>query len=177
MGEHLDQVPVEIQDHIRQITKTSGLPDTEESVELIAQGWLEKRASFEKQVADMGMEEVELLERADSRGCLAMTYSGSLINIGPRREGEGRTVEYASIGLRQDVPTTADKEGSELASDLRVGEPASFSVGPIQSSSPVLKIAAANEELTADDQEKQITKATQILTREFVGINQELEAK
>jgi hypothetical protein len=43
MGEYLDQVPGEVQDHIRQITKSSGLPDTEESVEMIAQGWLEKK--------------------------------------------------------------------------------------------------------------------------------------
>ena len=177
MGEHLDRVPVEVQDHIRQITKTSGLPDTDESVELIAQGWLEKKASFEKQVADMGMQEVESLEKGESRGCLAMTYSGSLINIGPLREGEGRTVEYASIGLRQDVPDSAERDGSELSSDLQVGEPATFSVGPIKSSSPVFKIAAANEDLSADEQQAQISKATQILTKEFVEINRELDAQ
>jgi len=48
MSEHLDLIPVEIQSHIRQITKTSGLPDTEESVDMIAQGWLEKKERFEK---------------------------------------------------------------------------------------------------------------------------------
>ena len=48
MGEYIDQVPVEIQDHIRQITKTSGLPDTDDAVDLIAQGWLEKKHRFER---------------------------------------------------------------------------------------------------------------------------------
>jgi hypothetical protein len=177
MGEHLDRVPVEIQDHIREITRTSGLPDTEDSVELIAEGWLEKKSTFEKQVVDMGMEEIGSLPKGDARGCLAMTLSGSLLNIGPLREGEGRTVQYASIGLRQDVPGTADKEGSELSSDVLVGEPATFSPGPIKSSSPVYKIAAANEDLTAEEQEEQISKATQILTRAFVEINKELEAE
>jgi hypothetical protein len=174
MGEYLEQVPAEIREHIRQITKTSGLPDTEESVELIAQGWLDKKALFEKQVAEMNMEETDILERDDERGCLAMTYSGSLLNIGPLRE-EGRNVQYASIGLRQDVPETADREGSRLSEDVRLSAPAVFSVGPIQSSSPIFKIALASEELDLEEQEEQITKATQILSREFVDVNKELE--
>ena len=177
MGEYLDQVPAEIRDHIRQITKTSGLPNTDDSVELIAKGWLEKKSSFENQVADMGMEDAEILEKTDIRGCLAMTYSGSLLNIGPVREGEGRSVQYASIGLRQDVPETADMEGSELSTDVKIGEPVSFAVGPIQSSSPLFKIAVSNEDLTIEEQEQQISKATQILTQEFVDINRELEAE
>ena len=131
MGEYLDQVPAEVRDHVRQITKSSGLPDNEESVEMIAKGWLEKKELFENQLAEMSMAEVEELDQDDEQGCLAMTYSGSLLNIGPIIEG-GRTVQYASIGLRQDVPETASKEDSQLASDVQVGEPVRFSPGPIQ---------------------------------------------
>ena len=43
MGEYLNQVPVEIQSHLRQITKTSGLPDTEDSLEMIAQAGSKRR--------------------------------------------------------------------------------------------------------------------------------------
>jgi hypothetical protein len=174
MGMYLDQIPPDIQGHIRQITKTSGLPDTEDSVELIASGWLEKKELFEKQMADMRMEEVETLPRDEERGCLVMTYSGSLLNIGPLRE-EGRHVEYASVGLRQDVPETAAKDGSQLSGDVVVGAPVDFAQGPIQSSSPVFKIAAANPDLDLAAQEKQISKATQILTKEFVEVNKELD--
>jgi len=174
MGEYLDQVPVEIREHVRQITKTSGLPDTEESVEMIARGWLEKKELFEQQVSDMGMVEVEEVEQDDEQGCLAMTYSGSLLNIGPIRE-EGRNVQYASIGLRQDVPAAASREGAGLAGDVRVGEPASFSGGPIQSSSPIFKIAVTTGDLDAEEQEEQITKATLILTEEFVEVNKSLD--
>lgn len=174
MGTYLDQIPAEIQTHIRQITKTSGLPDTEDSVELIAQGWLEKKELFEKQTADLHLEQVELLEKEEERGCLAMTYSGSLLDIGPLQEG-GRRVGYASIGLRQDVPAAATKEGSHLAADLVAGAPAEFSPGPIQSSSPVFRIAAANPDLDLEAQARQITKATRILTKEFVEVNKELD--
>ena len=174
MGMYLDQVPVEIQPHIRQITKTSGLPDTEDSVEQIAQGWLEKKELFEEQASKQHLEQVELLEKEEERGCLAMTYSGSLLNIGPVSEG-GRRVEYAAIGLRQDVPAAAAKDGSQLAGDLVAGAPAEFAVGPIQSSSPLFRIAAANPDLDVDEQAKQITKATRILTKEFVEVNKELD--
>ena len=100
MSEHLDLIPVEIQSHIRQITKTSGLPDTEESVDMIAQGWLEKKERFERLLARMSMEEVDLLEKTDPRGCLAMTYSGSLINIGPLRDGGEPSSTQASACAR-----------------------------------------------------------------------------
>ncbi len=56
---------------------------------MIARGWLEKKSLFEKQVESMGMEELDFLEREDEQGCPAMA--------------EGRNVQYASIGLRQDV--------------------------------------------------------------------------
>jgi hypothetical protein len=174
MGEYLDQVPGEVQDHIRQITKSSGLPDSEESVEMIAKGWLEKKELFENQVTEMNMEEVEELEQYDEQGCLTMTYSGSLLNIGPVRE-EGRTVQYASIGLRQDVPETASKDGSQLSSGIRVGESVDFSVGPIQSSSPIFKIAVTTGELEAEEQEEQISKATLILTEGFIEVNKNLD--
>jgi len=174
MGEYLDQIPTEVQDHIRQITKSSGLPDNEESVEMIAKGWLEKKELFENQLADMNMAEVEELDQEDEQGCLAMTYSGSLLNIGPIIEG-GRTVQYASIGLRQDVPETASKEDSQLSSDVLVGEAVLFSPGPIQSSSPIFKIAVTTGDLEPEEQEEQITKATMILAEGFVEVNKDLD--
>jgi hypothetical protein len=174
MGEYMSQIPVEIQGHIRQITKSSGLPDTEDSLEMIAQGWLEKKERFERHISRMALEEVDVLERADTRGCLAMTYSGSLINIGPQRD-QGRNVQYVSIGLRKDVPESASQENSQLEGDVKIGSPVSFSVGPIQSSSPVFKIAVTAEELDLDEQERQIRKSTEILTKEFVKVNKELD--
>jgi len=174
MSEHLDQVPVEIQSHIREITRSSGLPDTDESVDLIAEGWLEKKERFERITGRMRMQEADILEVNDERGCLAMTYSGSLLNIGPLREN-GRSVQYAAIGLRSDVPKAAQKDGSQLKEDARLGAPASFTVGPITSSSPVFKIALTSDDLDLEAQERQVTQVTQILTREFVTVNRELE--
>jgi len=174
MGEYMSQVPVEIQSHLRQITKTSGLPDTEDSLEMIAQGWLEKKERFEKHVSQRSFEEVDVLEKSDGRGCLAMTWSGSLLNIGPLRD-QGRNVQYVSIGLRKDVPESASQEGSQLDADVKVGTAVAFSVGPIQTSSPIFKIAVTSEDLDLNAQERQISRSTEILTKEFVKVNRELE--
>jgi hypothetical protein len=84
-------------------------------------------------------------------------------------------VEYASIGLRQDVPETAGKDDSQLSSDVLVGEPVQFSAGPIQSSSPIFKIAVTTGDLEPEEQEEQITKATMILAEGFVEVNKDLD--
>jgi hypothetical protein len=174
MGKHLSQVPPDVQGHLRQITKTSGLPDTEDAVDMIAQGWLEKRDRFERITERMKMEQIDIMEKTDSRGCLAMTISGSLLNIGPLRE-QGRNVQYASIGLRKDVPEAAEKANAQLSTDVVVGAPVSFTDGPIASSSPVLKIAVTEDEMNLEEQERLITKATRALTKEFIEVNRELE--
>ena len=91
------------------------------------------------------------------------------------RDLQDSPVIYTSIGLRQDVPEAAGKEDSRLSSDVRVGEPVSFSPGPIQSSSPIFKIAVTTGDLAPEEQEEQITKATMILAEGFVEVNKDLD--
>ena len=106
MGTHFEQIPEAIQHHIREVTKTSGLPYSDESIDLIAKAWLEKRNLFDEQTRLLHMEEIESLEREAVRAALMLTYSGSLVAIGVPQEGK-RWAEYASIGLRKDVPAVA----------------------------------------------------------------------
>jgi hypothetical protein len=170
MGEYLDQVPEEIHDHIRQITKTSGLPDTEESVEQMAKGWLDKQEAFEAKLSELNMEEVDELGAQEERGALVLTYSGSIVNVGPIVEGV-RRAEYVSIGLRQDVPESATHAEAVLGEDIAIDEVVTFESGPIKKSSPVYKIAMNREEMEAAEEEQKLTEATQVLTSEFVEIN------
>jgi hypothetical protein len=146
------------------------LPEGDESVEKISQGWLEKKDSFEQQIEKQSMEELESFAKDEERGALAMTYSGSLITIGPLQDDK-RRVEYASIGLRQDVPDNAVDDSSSLAEDLSIDSEAVFEQGPIQKSSPIFKIAVYTEELDPDLEEEKLLEATQILTEEFVEVN------
>ena len=166
----MDQISEKVRGHIRKLVTTAGLPDTEESLEAIAQGWIEKKDIFERQVAEMNMSEVESTAAEDERGCLVLTYSGSLLNIGPMVNGH-RACDYASIGLRRDVPDFAQEEESELDSDVEVDRSVLFSKGPIQKSSPIFKIAVPPEEMEAEEQIELLSDVTQILTEDFVEVN------
>ncbi len=170
MGEFLDKIPEHIQDHIREITKTTGLPPGEESVEKIAKGWLEKKQVFEEKIADLDMEEVDFLTSDDERAALAITYSGSLVNIGPIVDGV-RNAGYISIGLRNDVPDAAVKEGSKLAKDVAVDDRIEFIIGPVKNTSAIFKIAVLTGSLTAIEQEEKINEATLLIQEEFVEVN------
>jgi hypothetical protein len=174
VGTYLELVPVEIHEHIRTIARVSNLPQTEEAVDLVARGWLERKSSFERIIDRMELREVKLLERTDSRGCLAMTVSGSLVTVGPLRR-RGRTVHYTSIGLRHDVPRWVTHIGSELDADVVVGAPVRFTAGPIASSSSVLKIAVTSEEIDLEEQERLVARAKREVTRELIEIGRELE--
>ncbi len=170
MGTYLDQIPADIQNHIRSITKSSGLPDTDESVELIAEAWLEKKRIFEQEIEKRGMEEVDDLSQDEERGALILTYSGSLLTIGPLVD-DSRKVDYVSIGLREDVPESAHHDNAKLTGDIAVDEVASFSPGPIKQSSAIFKIAIATEELPVDEEEELLSNVTEILSEEFVQVN------
>jgi hypothetical protein len=173
MGEHFNGVVTEVQDHLKQLVKTAGLADTEESLESMAQGWLEKQTSFHEQTKAHNLEEVDMLEHGDPRGALIMTYSGSLLTIGPDTE-EGRAVEYSSIGLRNDVPDSVKTEGAVLAADVEKNECAQFEAGPIRSSSPVYAIAVAQEEMDVEAEEELLGQVTLMLAEDFVEINKTL---
>ena len=170
MSDYLVQIPENIHTHIREITKTSGLEESEESVDKIAESWLEKKKVFEDQIQTMEMVEVDLLDHNSIDGALALTYSGSLINIGPKKDEE-RTIEYTSIGLRSDVPQSAMNDASILSGDVKVDECLEFEVGPVQTTSPIYKIAVCMGDLDVDDQEELINNTTQLLKEEFVNVN------
>lgn len=170
MGEFLDQVPANLRGHIAKIAATSGLEKGDESTELIARAWLEKKAAFEERIAESAMEEWDDFPADEERGAIALTYSGSLLTIGPLVEGK-RKVDYASIGLRKDVPESASADAAELSAPLRVDDPAVFAGGPIERSSALFKIAVAKEELAQEEEEALLSEVTQVLTEDFVELN------
>lgn len=176
MAEFFDQIPDSIKDHIREITRRSGLPDNDESLEKISEGWLEKKKIFEEETAKLKMSEIELLEKNNEKGALILTYSGSLINLGPLTGGV-RKVSYASIGLRKDVPELSSNDKSELISDIKVDESIDFKVGPVKKTSQVFKISFCPQNISADEQENKITKAATIIIDDFVEVNKTIIAE
>jgi len=165
-----NQLSDQIQNHIRQICKTSGLPQSDESYEQLAAAWLEKNKLFDTATAEQHMEQQTFYNKDESRGALLLTWSGSLLTLGPLVDGK-RRCEYQSLGLRTDVPQAAVHEAAILAADLETDAIVSFSVGPIQQSSPVYRIAVNTENLSSDQEEKLLTTINQNLAEDFVAVN------
>ncbi len=159
-----------IRRHLKQLVKTAGLPDTEESRQSLEEAWLEKMNAFDSEVDSSGMEQAETFPAEYEGGGLFMTYSGSLITVGPLRDG-GRNVEYRSIGIRNDVPESAEADVTNLAADVEIDASALFTDGPIEKSSPVFRIAFINGEMEEEEQEELLTEVTRILTENFVDLN------
>jgi len=169
-----------IRAHLQGLLRSSGLPETEESLEEMTRVWFEKKDMFEGQARALDMQTLERFAADDPRGALLLTWSGSLLSIGPSVGGRGgmnprstaaRRTEYSSIELRTDVPHLALSENGELESDLRIGQPAVLRTGPVSSTSALLRIAACDPAVPAEEQEKRIREATIFLTNGFVRIN------
>ncbi len=173
MSETFDQLPSAIQVHIKNITASAGLPDDEESYERLAKGWQEKEVVFTKELSEQRMVEVTSLKKENSKGAIALTYSGSLVLIGPLLENK-RKCGYNSIGIRKDVPKTIVDDESILAEDIQVHQPIKFEKGPIQSTSAIYKIAICEDELEVLEEQEKISEVTIMVAGEFADINKAL---
>lgn len=173
MGDILNQLPPQIQSHVKHITGQSGLPDTDESYEKIAQGWLDKKDAFEKEMHAQGLVDAESLDKEDAKGGVALTYSGSLVLVGPLKDGN-RKSGYNSIGMRKNVPESIVQDDASLAKDIALGQPIEFENGPVKKTSAIYKLAVCPETLALEEQEEKISDATIIITQEFIDINNAL---
>jgi hypothetical protein len=172
MAEHLDQLPERVREHVRRLVEPAGLGDVDGAEDLLAQGWLEKHGAFERHTAERGMSVVESFSREESTGALVMTYSGSIVSIGPMTDGE-RDVAYASIGVRRDVPQMSVKQDSRLAADVVTDRVVEFDEGPVEKTSPAFAIAVFQKALPPAKENAALVEVTQVLTERFVDINNE----
>ncbi len=167
---HFESLNQEIQEHLKQLAKSSKLPDSEETLESLAGAWIEKKTLFEDKARESKLAELAFFGKEEGRGALILTYSGSLLTLGPLIDGT-RRCEYNSIGIRTDVPPTAVEDSSVLATDIEVDEVVAFEKGPIKSSSQIYAIAVAQEALDPKEEEAMLTQLGQDLTEDFVEVN------
>ncbi|MCU0821893.1 MAG: hypothetical protein MUC95_05400, partial [Spirochaetes bacterium] len=102
-----------------------------------------------------------------------LTYSGSLLNLGPLAEG-GRRIEYSGIGMRTDVPDGSVCGKSKLACDISVGVEAIFEAGPVKKTSTVHKIAVLKEHKSIEEQMETLSSTKDSLSGEFIKINRKI---
>ena len=173
MSDLLVLIPENIRLHIKEITKPAGLPADDETIQKIAEAWIEKEKSFVEKTKSLNMEEVDFLDLEDKKGALVLTYSGSLINLSNLKEDK-RKVEYASIGLRKDVPELIVDENSELLSNLVKDEKIEFKSGPVKRTSPIYKIAVCKDNVSEKVQDIILKEASTIIMEDFVEVNKTL---
>jgi len=169
MSSTYDSLDPAIRDHLRMIRDAGGLPEGDETLELLAEGWREKERAFDEQASSMGMTMSEEC-RDSARGFLALTYSGSLVAVGPDESGRRRAV-YVSIDRRRDVPARSESEEARVSGDVRVGAEIQFDPGPVKKSSSVYRLAVLPPALALEDQRERLDEATVALTREFQAVD------
>ncbi len=158
-----------IQEHLKVIRETSGLPESDTSLELLAEGWKEKEGAFDDQARSMGMDQADECKDS-SRGFLALTYSGSLVAVGPDNGGSRRAV-YVSIDRRRDVPARAESEDAVLGASVVCGQEIVFDKGPVKKSSAIYRLALLPSALALNDQNERLDEATVALTKEFQAVD------
>ncbi len=165
-----EALPAEIQAQIASLLGDNGKTVDEDERERYARVWSDKYELFMGQMKSVGMEIVEKLDSGDDRGAILLTYSGSLVCLGPAKGGK-RWLEYASIKFRGDVPDFVRGQGVSLSGDVAQGAIAEFSGSPLKQSSSLYRIAVCPAGTGETDQEQRIREATIYLTNGFLKIN------
>lgn len=158
-------IPSDVERHLHTLVTD------EITFDMIRDLWVRKDKLFSDQIALLAMDEVDHLEKNEERGILLLTYSGSLISLGC---GNERTMEYASIKLRGDVPDIIKAENVKLTSPLHKGSVATFDGGQVQNTSSLYKIVVCREGVSVEEQEKRVREATIFITNSFVHLNRDL---
>lgn len=102
--------------------------------------WLERYQTFMKIVKSNEMELVDHYPTWEKGMVLLLTYSGSILLIGPKLDDK-RWIEYTCIKSRDDVPGHISEEGIDLLNDIEVGKITYFDAEIIKNTSPIFHIA------------------------------------
>ncbi len=164
------QLNERIRRQIESVAADSGLPPGEDSIRRITENWLAKRRLYHEQTDALRMVVAEALEIDDPNGMLLLTYSGSLIVLGPASD-DGRDLEYVSIALRTDVPQILRAARVSVGARVTVDAPLVLSDSPLEHSSDLLSIATFDQSVSVADQAERLRQAAIFLTNGFVRAN------
>ncbi len=140
------------------------------ALDRLVKGWRLKEKIFMKQVKQHRMILESRLEEGEARAFLLLSYSGSILGVGPSASDGSRRLIYAGIGLRKDIPETLVEECIKLKGRVSLNGEAEFTGGSLKKSSPIYKIALMEGNPEAE-QLAQVDKVTRLMTREFVTVN------
>lgn len=167
------EIPAQVQRHLAAIAADMDDLPEERAMELLVEAWLAKRALYEEQTLAVGMKPVQRIDADDGRGVLLLTWSGSLIALGPATD-DGRSLHYVRIGPRSDGPESVSDPQVLVDGAIERDKPIRFASGPISRSSEVLEIAVFDVDTTPADQHERLRQAMIFLSNGFVHAQRSL---
>ena len=170
MGSSFVKLPDHARQRVKKMAEQLGGSD-DETVERLSKAWLEKMDAFAEKMRIFGMVEVPELGKDEPRGALVMTYSGSILLLGPPKEGS-RVATYSSVGSRTGVPSVAEHDKAILLNDIHINRPVEFHPGPVARTSEVYKIGVCRTHMSIDEQSAKLSAVAGELTGEFAELNQ-----
>lgn len=172
----MNDIPKAVHTHLAALAKESGREGDKDFLADLETVWRRKATLFEDQARAVHLELVESLPEGDPRGLLVLSYSGSLLSIGPDTDRTlGRWLEYSSIKLRTDVPDILTDRGISVEGPISLGAGVSVHGSRISQTSPAYAIAVCPEGLSEDEQDKRIRESTIFITNGFMKYNRSLQ--
>lgn len=173
-------LPQAIQKQLLWIAAEQERKDDAAFIDDLTEVWEKKAALFLDQIKAVNLELVESVSAGDMRGMMVLTYSGSLLSIGPvfqtaTNVNFSRWVEYSSIKLRTDVPDIVSEWDAVLAADFGRDKPVKLENARIKSTSPSYLIAICPANLDEEEQDKRIRESTIYITTGFMKFNRTLQ--
>ena len=165
-------MPDGVKQHLAGLAREQGQEQDEEYLADLVAVWKRKASLFEEQARLVHLDVVDAVPSHDPRGAMVLTYSGSLLSIGPATSRTlGRWLEYSSIKLRTEVPDVISDRGVSVPKGMRVGEPVEIGGSQISRTSNAYSIAVCPAGVEEDEQERRIRESTIFITNGFMKFN------
>ncbi len=174
------KLPAAIQKHLTGLAAEQDRHKDPDYIKTLTEVWYRKEELFRQQVKAVRLELVDSVSAKDSRGMMVLSYSGSILCIGPvfptsTNINFSRWIEYSSIKLRTEVPDIIMEKTAVLKSDVTVGQPVRLGDSRVSATSPAYLLAVCPEGLNEDEQDKRIRESAVFITAGFMKFNQTLQ--
>lgn len=171
--ESMSDLPEAVRRHLAALADETSIQPREDALARLAHNWRAKQRLYEEQCDALALIPVERLADDDPRGFLALTRSGSLVSVGPLVDG-ARSLEYASISIRADVPPLVQSDAAAVDGEVATGHPIRLNNCPIEATSDLFTIRTFGEGVAPEEQTKRLREAMIFLTNGFVRENTSL---
>ena len=176
----INDLPEAIRKHLLGLAREQGRLEDHDYLQTMTDVWYQKEELFRQQVKAVKLELVDSVSNKDTRGMMVLSYSGSILCIGPvfltsTNINFSRWIEYSSIKFRTEVPDIIMEKTATLPSEISVGKSVQLGNSRLKATSPAYLIAVCPEGINEEEQDKRIRESAVFITAGFMKYNQSLQ--